>query len=63
MGVTSGTKDVIATKTSSGNTGDTLRFTWSQKEQSTSGNYTIIDWKLQLIAGSAGKISSSASKK
>ena len=63
MGVTSGTKDVIATKTSSGNTGDTLRFTWSQKERSTSGNYTIIDWKLQLIAGSAGKISSSASKK
>ena len=60
---TSGNKDVVATKTTSGNTGDTLRFKWSRKDYSTSGNYTNINWELQLIAGGAGRISSSASKK
>lgn len=60
---TSGNKDVVATKTTSGNTGDTLRFKWSRKDYSTSGNYTNINWELQLIAGGAGKISSSANKK
>ena len=60
---TSGNKDVVATKTTSGNTGDTLRFKWSRKDYSTSGNYTNINWELQLIAGGAGRISSSANKK
>lgn len=60
---TSGNKDVVATKTTSGNTGDTLRFKWSRKDYSTSGNYTNINWELQLIAGGVGKISSSANKK
>ena len=40
---TSGNKDVVATKTTSGNTGDTLRFKWSRKDYSTSGNYTNIN--------------------
>lgn len=62
MGVSSGYKDVVATKTTSGATGDTLRFTWFQTSQSISGNYTNISWGLQLISGSAGAISSSASK-
>ena len=60
---TSGNKDVVATKTTSGNTGDTLRFKWSRKDYSTSGNYTNINWELQLIAGGSGRISSSANKK
>ena len=57
-----GYKDVVATRTTSGNVGDTLRFEWWQNSQSISGNYTDIGWKLSLIAGGAGKISSSASK-
>lgn len=59
---TSGTKDVTATWTTSGNVGDTLRFYWYQTGQSVSGNYTDIAWQLQLIAGGAGAIYSSASK-
>lgn len=41
---------------------DTLRFNWVQVSQSTVNNYTVINWTLQLIAGSAGQIISSASK-
>lgn len=41
---------------------DTLKFNWVQVGQSTPNNYTIINWSLQLISGSAGKIISSASK-
>ena len=41
---------------------DTLKFTWAQNGQSTVNNLTVINWSLQLIAGSAGKIISTASK-
>ena len=41
---------------------DTLKFNWVQAAQSTPQNYTVINWSLQLISGSAGKIISSASK-
>lgn len=61
---TSGYKDVAATYTTSGNVGDTLRFSWSLNgKQSIENNETPIKWSLLLIAGSAGYISSSASKK
>ena len=41
---------------------DTLKFNWTQYGQSTVNNYTVINWSLQLISGSAGKIISTASK-
>lgn len=41
---------------------DTLKFNWVQVGQSTVNNNTVINWSLQLISGSAGKIISSASK-
>lgn len=41
---------------------DTLRFNWWQIEQSIPYNYTKIGWKLELIAGSYGRIDSSTSK-
>lgn len=41
---------------------DTLKFSWSQSSQSIAANTTTITWKLQLIAGSSGRISSTASK-
>lgn len=41
---------------------DTLKFSWTQVSQSTTNNYTVISWTLQLIAGSAGEIISSAPK-
>lgn len=41
---------------------DTLKFNWVQVGQSTANNYTTINWSLQLIAGSAGQIVSSAPK-
>lgn len=41
---------------------DTLKFNWVQYGQSISNNYTLINWSLQLVSGSAGKIISSASK-
>ena len=53
---TSGFKDVQVTSW------DTLRFKWWEIVQSISGNYTTVGWELQLIAGSSGYISSSASK-
>lgn len=41
---------------------DTLKFNWVQVSQSTANNSTVINWNLQLISGSAGKIISTASK-
>ena len=41
---------------------DTLKFSWSQVTQSTVNNYTVINWSLQLVSGSAGKIISSVAK-
>lgn len=41
---------------------DTLKFTWTQVGQSVTGNTTTINWTLQLVAGSAGAIISSAAK-
>ena len=41
---------------------DTLKFSWSIDSQSIANNTTKINWKLELIAGSSGAISSSASK-
>jgi hypothetical protein len=42
---------------------DTLRFQWEQESQSVANNTTTIKWYLKLIAGSAGKIESTAPKK
>ena len=52
----SGSKSVAATSY------DTLKFSWWENSQSIDGNYTIIGWKLELIATNYGYISSSASK-
>ena len=41
---------------------NTLKFNWVQVSQSTANNYTVINWTLQLVSGSAGQIISSASK-
>lgn len=41
---------------------DTLKFNWVQNGQSTANNQTVINWSLQLISGSAGKIISSVAK-
>lgn len=41
---------------------DTLKFSWWQISQNAGFNTTTIGWKLELIAGSAGKIISSGSK-
>ena len=41
---------------------DTLKFSWAQVSQSVANNTTKISWKMELIAGSSGAISSSASK-
>lgn len=41
---------------------DTLKFVWTQAGQSVANNTTTISWQLQLIAGSAGSIISSAPK-
>lgn len=59
---TSGYKDVAATYTTSGNVGDTLRFRWQLKSSSVIDNQSTINWWLELIAGGAGYISSSATK-
>lgn len=53
---TSGSVSVAATKY------DTLKFSWWQNSQSIANNNTEIGWKLELIAASAGYISSSSSK-
>lgn len=41
---------------------NTLKFTWSRSSTSVANNTSTIAWKLQLIAGSSGRISSTASK-
>ena len=43
---------------------DTLKFSWwfNTGDQSVANNTTLVRWKLELIAGSSGKISSTASK-
>lgn len=41
---------------------DTLKFSWWRNGYSTSGNYTDIGWKTELIATNYGLISSSAKK-
>ena len=53
---TSGSTSVTATKY------DTLKFSWSVSSQSVANNTSTVSWKMELIAGSYGKISSSASK-
>jgi Tfp pilus assembly protein PilW len=53
---TSGSKSVTVTSW------DTLKFSWAQVSQSIPNNTTTVSWTLQLIAGSSGKISSTASK-
>lgn len=53
---TNGSKSVTVTSW------DTLKFSWAQVSQSIPNNTTTISWTLQLIAGSSGKISSTASK-
>lgn len=41
---------------------DTLKFSWWRNSYSTSGNYTDIGWKMELIATNYGLISSSVAK-
>lgn len=41
---------------------DTLRFTWTLASQSVANNTSTISWVLELISGSSGAISSTASK-
>lgn len=41
---------------------DTLKFSWWRNSYSTSGNYTDIGWKMELIATNYGYISSSVQK-
>lgn len=53
---TSGSKSVAVTSW------DTLKFSWERIDYSIAKNTTTISWKLELIAGSSGYISSSASK-
>ena len=54
---TSGNKSVTVTSW------DTLKFSWWVNSQNIANNKTYIGWKLELIAGSSGRISSTASKK
>jgi hypothetical protein len=53
---TSGSKSITVTSY------DTLRFSWSESSQSIANNTTTVSWKLELIAGSSGRIDSSAPK-
>lgn len=53
---TSGSKSVAVTSW------DTLKFSWEIASQSTANNTSTVSWTLQLIAGSSGRISSSAPK-
>lgn len=53
---TSGSKSVTVTSW------DTLKFSWWENNQSVANNTTTIGWKMELIAGSSGRISSTASK-
>lgn len=53
---TSGSKSVTVTSW------DTLKFSWWQVSQNVASNKTVVGWRMDLIAGSSGRISSSASK-
>lgn len=53
---TSGSKSVVVTNW------DTLKFSWTLESQSITDNTSTIYWKLELIAGSSGRIDSSTSK-
>ena len=53
---TSGSKSVAVTSY------DTLKFSWEESSQSVANNTTTISWKMELIAGSSGRIGSTASK-
>ena len=53
---TSGNKSVKVTNY------DTLKFSWSETSQSVANNTTTISWKMELIAGSSGRLDSSALK-
>ena len=52
----SGSKSVTVTSY------DTLKFTWSEVSQDIANNKTKISWKLQLVSGAYGAISSSVAK-
>ena len=41
---------------------DTLKFSWTLESQSVANNTSVVAWKMELIAGSDGLISSTASK-
>lgn len=53
---TSGYRNVTVTEW------DTLRFTWTATSQDYAKNTTVVGWKLELIAGTYGAISSTAKK-
>lgn len=53
---TSGSKSVTVTAW------NTLKFNWWQVSQNVANNKTVLGWNLQLVAGSSGRISSTASK-
>ena len=53
---TSGYKSVTVTSW------DTLKFSWSESSQSIANNSTTIAWRLELVAGSSGRIQSSVQK-
>lgn len=53
---TSGSKSVAVTNYT------TLKFSWELASQSVADNTSTVSWKLQLIAGSSGRISSTADK-
>lgn len=53
---TSGSKSVTVTAW------DTLKFNWWIVSQNVANNTTVVGWNMQLVAGSSGKISSTASK-
>ena len=53
---TSGSKSITVTSW------DTLKFSWSESSQDIANNKTTISWKMELISGSDGLISSTASK-
>ena len=52
----SGSKSVTVTSW------DTLKFSWWQVSQNVTNNTTVVGWRMDLIAGSSGRISSTASK-
>ena len=52
----SGSKSVTVTSW------DTLKFSWWQVSQNIANNKTVVGWRLDLVAGSSGRISSTASK-